>query len=66
MSEPRYEGPRIGDRVQVEAWGTVREMQGRDGMPGVLVELDSAAQVWGAPRRCGAVGARFGRVTDCE
>ena len=44
--ELRYTGPRIGDRVQVEARGTVREMQARDGVAGVLVQLDDGPAVW--------------------
>jgi hypothetical protein len=39
-------GPRVDDRVQVEARGRIREILDRDGVPGALVELDGGGQVW--------------------
>ena len=41
-----YRGPRIDDRVAVEARGRVVELQDRDGASGALVELDDGGQVW--------------------
>lgn len=47
MADESYAGPRIGDRVRVEAGGLVRELQARGGVAGVLVELDDeAGDVW--------------------
>lgn len=40
-----YEGPRDGDRVQIEAAGTVVEVQVRDDVPGALIELDHGGAV---------------------
>lgn len=39
MSEPTYDGPRIGDVVALRISGTVVEMTSQDGRPGVTVAL---------------------------
>jgi hypothetical protein len=47
-----YEGPRDGDRVQIEAAGTVVEVQVRDDVPGALIELDHGGAVLWLPLDC--------------
>lgn len=41
MTAQENNGPRIGDVVKVEVSGPVIEMETRNGVPGVLVELDT-------------------------
>lgn len=43
----KQQGPRAGDRVQVESLGTVVDFEERAGVDGALVELDGDDhQVW--------------------
>jgi hypothetical protein len=42
----RHIGPRVGDRVQVEARGRLVELQDREGRPGALIGLDDGGIVW--------------------
>jgi hypothetical protein len=44
--EPNVHGPQPSDRVQVETCGRVAAVESRDGVPGVIVELDSAGRLW--------------------
>lgn len=46
------EGPRVGDLVQIEAAGTVAEVQVRNDVPGALIELDHGAAVVWLPLDC--------------
>lgn len=46
MTSKEYTGPRIGDLVQIEAPGTVVELQARDHVAGALVDLGAAGQAW--------------------
>ncbi len=46
------EGPHEGDRVQIEAAGTVAKVQVRDDVPGALIELDYGGAVLWLPLDC--------------
>lgn len=48
MTSPNegYDGPQVGDRVHIEADGTVLELERQDGVFGVVVDLGDSGNVW--------------------
>jgi len=54
------EEPRDGDRVQIEAAGTVARLQVRDDVRGALIELDRGGAVLWLPLDCVVVLDRLG------
>lgn len=64
MDEPTYDGPRIGDIVTLTMSGTVVEMAGQDGTPGVVVALVSGGDEIFRPIADVRVLYRKGEVPD--